>query len=172
MDVIEIPKMNKFYRVLYDVKKRFTMVKIKAKEAEFKLCKIQKKFIGPNKTCYFVTHDGRTLKYINPEIGMNDTVKLNLLQNKVEDFFKLQVGNTVFCLHGNNRGRVGVCVHITKFDGQHDLITVKDAHGHSFTTRTSYVMAIGKGNSSEITLPKEKGLKMTIVEEKEEKAGH
>lgn len=68
MDVIEIPKMNKYYRVLYDVKKRFTMVKLKAKEAEFKLCKIQKKFIGPNKTCYYVTHDGRTLKFINPDI--------------------------------------------------------------------------------------------------------
>ena len=41
MDVIEIPKMNRFYRVLYDLKKRFSLVKIKAKEAEYKLCKIQ-----------------------------------------------------------------------------------------------------------------------------------
>lgn len=168
MDVVEIPKMNKQFRVLYDVKKRFTLVKLKQKEAEFKLCKVQKKFIGPNKTCYHVTHDGRTLKFINPDIEMNDTVKLNLVDNKVVDFIKLEVGNTVFCQQGNNRGRVGICVHITKFDGQHDLITVKDARGNSFTTRTSYVMAIGHGSKSEITLPKDQGIKKTIVEEREE----
>lgn len=100
---------------------------------------------------------------------MNDTVKLNLIQNKVEDFYKLQVGNTVFCQQGNNRGRVGMCVHITKFDGQHDLITVKDAQGNSFTTRTSFVMAIGNGSNSEISLPRDKGVRRTIVEERDEK---
>lgn len=89
MDVITIPKMNRQYRLLYDIKKRFSLVKIKAKEAEFKLCKIEKKFIGPNKTCYFVTHDGRTLKYIDPNIELNDTVKLNLVKNQVEDYYKL-----------------------------------------------------------------------------------
>ena len=78
MDVIDIPKMNKSYRVLYDVKRRFTLVKLKAKEAEFKLCRIQQKFIGPNKICYLVTHDGRTLKFVDPEVEINDTVKLNL----------------------------------------------------------------------------------------------
>lgn len=29
MDVIDIPKMNKSYRLLYDVKGRFTLVKLK-----------------------------------------------------------------------------------------------------------------------------------------------
>ena len=89
MDVVEIPKMNRFYRVLYDIKKRFSLVKIKAKEAEYKLCKIQQKFIGPNKTCYYVTHDGRTLKYIDPQITIDDTVKLNLVKNTVDEFYKL-----------------------------------------------------------------------------------
>lgn len=65
-----------------------------------------------------------------------------------------------------------MCVHITKFDGQHDLITVKDAQGHSFTTRTSYVMAIGNGSNSEITLPRDKGVRKTIVEEREDKLGN
>jgi len=48
------------------------------------------------------------------------------------------------------------------------LITVKDSKGHSFTTRTSYVMAIGKGNQSQITLPKGDGLRKTIMEDIQE----
>lgn len=40
-DVIEIPKMNMAYRVLYDVKGRFCFVPIKKKtEQNYKLCKI------------------------------------------------------------------------------------------------------------------------------------
>merc|ERR1712054_10034 len=37
MDVISIPKTGENYRMLYDVKGRFTLVKIKQKEADFKL---------------------------------------------------------------------------------------------------------------------------------------
>jgi len=44
------------------------LVKLKKKEAAFKLCRIQKKAIGPNKVCYYVTHDGRTLRYIDPSV--------------------------------------------------------------------------------------------------------
>lgn len=68
MDVISIPKMNVNYRVLYDHKGRFVFVKIKDKEADWKLCKIEKKAIGPNKIAYLVTHDGRTIRYANPDI--------------------------------------------------------------------------------------------------------
>jgi small subunit ribosomal protein S4e len=40
-DVIEIPKMNMAYRVLYDSKGRFCFVPLKKKnEKDFKLCKI------------------------------------------------------------------------------------------------------------------------------------
>ena len=168
MDVIDIPRMNKSYRLLYDVKGRFTLVKLKQKENEFKLCRIQKKFIGPNKICYLTTHDGRTLKFVDPEIEINDTVKLNLKTGKVVDYYKFRVGNTVFCNAGNNIGRVGIVQHINKFSGQFDLVTVKDAQDNQFTTRVNYVMIIGNGDQSEIALPKDKGVKKSILQEMEE----
>lgn len=165
MDVLDIPKLSASYRVLYNAKGRFVFVKLKKKEAQFKLCRVQKKATGPNKVCYFVTHDGRTLRYINPDVEMNDTLKLNLETNEVEGIFKMKVDNVVYAMNGNNRGRVGVVKHISKFHGNHDLITIKDARGHTFTTRVSYVMAIGTGSKSVITLPKEMGLRNSIVEE-------
>lgn len=168
MDVIDIPKMNKSYRLLFDNKGRFTLVKLKQKEAEFKLCRIQKKFIGPNKICYLVSHDGRTLKFVDPNIEINDTVKLNMKTNKVTDFYKFKVNNIVLCLGGNNKGRVGTIQHISKFSGQSDLVTVKDSKGNQFTTRTNYVMVIGNEDKSEITLHKDNGLRKNILEEMEE----
>lgn len=165
MDVLDIPKLSTSYRVLYNEKGRFVFVKLKKKEASFKLCRVQKKAIGPNKVCYFVTHDGRTLRYINPDVEMNDTLKLNLKDNTVEEVFKMKVDNVVYVMNGNNRGRVGVVKHISKFAGNHDLVTIKDVKGHTFTTRVSYIMAIGTGTKPVISLPREAGLRKTILEE-------
>jgi small subunit ribosomal protein S4e len=165
MDVIEIPKMKTNYRVLYDSKARFTFVRINDNEAKFKLCKVEKKALGPNKITYLVTHDGRTIRFADKEIKIGDTVKFNLEKNEVEDFISMSVGNLAFCSNGNNRGRVGVIDHINKFDNNFDLITIKDGNGHSFTTRTSYITAIGKGSKSMITLPKGEGISLSIIEE-------
>ena len=165
MDVIEIPKMKANYRVLYDAKARFTFVKINDAEAKFKLCKIEKKALGPNKITYLVTHDGRTLRLADKDIQIGDTVKLNLEKNQVEDFIPMAVGNLAFVSDGNNRGRVGLIDHINKFDNNFDLVTIKDSKGHSFTTRTSFIAAIGRGSKPLITLPKGNGISMSIMEE-------
>lgn len=49
MDVIDLPKMGAAFRVLYDVKGRFTFVRLPAGENAFKLCRVQRKMVGPNK---------------------------------------------------------------------------------------------------------------------------
>lgn len=165
MDVIDLPKVGASYRVLYDVKGRFVFVKIKKAEAAFKLCKVEKKQVGANGITYLVTHDGRTLRFVDKEVGMNDTVRLNLDNGEVTERLPMVVNNLAFIMNGSNRGRVGIITHISHFDGNHDLVTLKDAKGHLFTTRSSYVFTIGKGNSSSITLPKENGVKLSILEE-------
>ena len=77
----------------------------------------------------------------------------------------MKVDNVVYVTNGNNRGRVGIVKHISKFAGNHDLVTIKDSKGHIFTTRVSYVMAIGNGSKPVISLPKESGLRKSILEE-------
>lgn len=169
MDVIEIPKMKLNYRVLYDAKARFTFVKIKDDEAKFKLCKIEKKALGPNKITYLVTHDGRTIRFADKDIKVGDTIKLNLEKNVVEDFIPMTAGNLALCSDGNNRGRIGIIDHVNKFDNNFDLITIKDARGHSFTTRTSYIITIGRGTKALISLPKGNGISLSIIEEAEKR---
>jgi small subunit ribosomal protein S4e len=68
MDVLTLEKTKESYRILYDVKGRFVLKSLKEEESKFKLCKIKRKELGPNKIPYIVTHDGRTIRYANPEI--------------------------------------------------------------------------------------------------------
>ncbi len=85
MDVVSIEKTGEFFRILYDVKGRYQGHKIDEKEAKFKLCKVKRKAMGPNKIPYIVTHDARTIRFPHPDIKKNDTVKVCFLsfENKL-----------------------------------------------------------------------------------------
>ena len=67
-------------------------MRIDAKEAGFKLCKVTKKVITKNKIPYIVTHDGRTIRYPHPDIHKNDTVKVSLFLRSV---FLLEARNSI-----------------------------------------------------------------------------
>ena len=83
MDTISLAKTNEHYRVLYDVKGRFTLVKVKDTEAKFKLLKVIKKAVGLNKIPYIVTSDARTIRFPHPEINEGDTIKYDLEKGQI-----------------------------------------------------------------------------------------
>jgi hypothetical protein len=49
--------------------------------------------------------------------------------------------------------------------GGHDIVHIEDAAGNRFATRISNVFVIGKGNKPLISLPKGKGVRLTILQE-------
>jgi len=169
MDVISIKKTGELYRVLYDVKGRFILRNISAEEAKSKVCKITKKAVGPNKIPYIVTHDGRTIRFPSPEISVYDSVKIDIATGLVTDSVKFETGNLCMITNGNNIGRVGVIVHRDRHIGGFDIVHVRDARGHSFATRIGNIFMIGKGKNPWISLPREKGISLTPLEEKHAK---
>ena len=52
-----------------------------------------------------------------------------------------------------------------KHKGTFETIHVEDAQGHQFATRLGNVFTIGKGTKPWVSLPKGKGIKLTIIEE-------
>jgi small subunit ribosomal protein S4e len=67
---------------------------VKPDEAKFKLVRVKAQSVGANKIPYIVTHDGRTLRYPNPEIQVNDTLKLDLATGKILEHIKFDSGIT------------------------------------------------------------------------------
>ncbi|GFY82408.1 ribosomal protein S4 (RPS4A) family protein [Actinidia rufa] len=165
MDVVSIPKTNENFRLLYDTKGRFRLHSIRDEEAKFKLCKVRSVQFGQKGIPYINTYDGRTIRYPDPLIKANDTIKLDLESNKVTDFIKFDVGNVVMVTGGRNRGRVGVIKNREKHKGSFETIHIQDATGHEFATRMGNVFTIGKGSKPWVSLPKGKGIKLSIIEE-------
>merc|ERR1712146_62829 len=87
------------------------------------------------------THDGRTIRFPDPEIKMFDTVRVNTETNKIEDFAKFEHGNVCMLTGGNNIGRVGVMTHREKHPGSFEIVHLKDKEGHAFATRLQNVTA-------------------------------
>lgn len=68
MDVIQIEKTNENFRLVYDPKGRFVPHRISNEEAAYKLCKVKRQQFGKAGVPYIATHDGRTIRYPDPDI--------------------------------------------------------------------------------------------------------
>jgi small subunit ribosomal protein S4e len=165
MDVLTVAKTNESYRLLYDIKGRFTLTKLKEAESKIKLLKIKKRAVGPNKVPYVVTHDARTIRFPNPDISEGDTVKFDLEKNQITEWFKNEPGHQAYITAGNNVGRVGQILHVEKHLGSYDIVHLKDSNGKTFATRAGNLFIIGNKKSS-ITLPEAEGNYLNILEEK------
>jgi len=190
MDVISIEKSGEHFRLLYDVKGRFTIHRITPEEAQYKLCKVKRVQLGHKGVPYLVTHDGRTIRYPDPAIRVNDTIRLTLPTKltspekpkavgvaphgvapspKIDGFIHFEVGNLVSCTGGRNIGRAGIVVSKERHLGGFDIVHVRDAMDKEFSTRATNVFVIGEGTKPWISLPKNKGIKLSITEERDQK---
>jgi ribosomal protein S4E len=166
MDVVEIEKSGDKFRLLFNTKKRFVLHRLSDEEKKFKLCRVTKVEIGKKRIPYVVTHDGRTIRYPDPLIESNDTVKVDIESGKITDFIKFDAGNVVMVTKGRSTGRVGTIVSVEKHPGSFDIVTIKDAKGSVFATRLQNVFVIGKGKTPWVSLPPGNGIKLSILDEK------
>jgi len=169
MDVIQLERTNEHFRLIYDIKGRFTVHRIQAAEAKYKLCRVKKVGVALKGVPFIVTHDGRTIRYPDPLIKVNDSVQVDIETGKIMDFIKFDSGNLCMITGGRNLGRVGTVTHRERHPGSFDICHIKDTLGHSFATRLSNVFIIGKGQKAFISLPRGKGVKMSIAEERDKR---
>jgi len=167
MDVISIDKTKENFRMLYDTKAKFVLHKISKEEAAYKLCRVKKVARGPKGVPFAITHDGRTVRYPDPDVKPNDTIRVDLATGKILDHVKFEAGNSVMICGGNNIGRVGTIVHRERHPGSFEIVHVKDEVGHTWATRLTNVFVIGKGSKSWISLTKGSGIKLNIIENRQ-----
>ncbi|KAH8914294.1 hypothetical protein BT69DRAFT_1343183 [Atractiella rhizophila] len=86
MDVVSLPKSSEHFRILYDTKGRFTLHRISAEEATYKLLKVRKVQLGSRGVPFIVTHDGRTIRYPDPAIKVNDSIIYNIEEGRSRVF--------------------------------------------------------------------------------------
>jgi small subunit ribosomal protein S4e len=170
MDVVSIERSNETFRLLYDTKGRFILHPVKADEASYKLCRVQKLEVSKKSIPFVVTHDGRTIRFIDPLVKVNDTLKVDITTGKPVETLKFGVGQMCMVQRGRNAGRIGTIQHVEKHPGSFDIVHVKDSADNVFATRMKNVFVIGNGAKPSISIPKGKGVKLSILEERNVRA--
>ena len=167
MDVVEIPKAGDQFRLIFDTKGRYVLHRIDDEEKKYKLCRVKRAETSKKGIPFVVTHDGRTIRYPDPLIKVDDVVKVDIESGKIISFNKFESGKMAMITKGRNTGRVGTIMHVEKHPGSFDIVSVRDSQGHTFSTRAENIFILGTSDASDITLPKGKGIKLSILEERE-----
>ena len=156
MDVISMPDLNKFYRVLPSHKGLF-LNPISKEEASFKLFRIEDRTIAKNGSSQIALHDGTNMLVKaedpdKPEVVYETfaTLKLGLPEKQVLDQLKTKTGNIAIITGGKNIGKQGKIVEIEKTVAKkrrNALVVVEDEKGGRYQTILDFVFSIGGAKS-------------------------
>ncbi|SRR3989344_1109550 len=141
MDIVKVA--NDSYRVLFSNKGKFRLKPIKKDESNIKPCKIiNKKMVRGNKL-QVTLYDGKNI-FTDNSSATNDTLIIDLAENKVNSSIKFEKGAIVYIINGKYIGRTGKIVDLEKgkkFKDDKVLISIgKD----NVKTLSSYCIAVGK----------------------------
>ncbi|MBW6461564.1 MAG: 30S ribosomal protein S4e [DPANN group archaeon] len=148
MDVVALPKINKYYRILLKTGKLMP-VEIESKEASFKLGKIISKNVLHGGKIQFGLHDGRTfamdVKKATYKVG--DTVQITVPGQEVKSHQSLDVGNLVMITGGKNIGTIGKIKMIEIVESPEPNMVLVDVDGTEIRTLKKYIFVIGTKES-------------------------
>jgi small subunit ribosomal protein S4e len=140
MDVIDVPKTKKYYRLLINEKKKLIANEIKETNSNLKPLKIIGKKILKKNKIQINLFDGKNILVDKDPYKVGDTVIYNLSTNKIESHLKLDKKAKVFITDGKYQGRIGEVQEIKK-ETKDDRIVVKDKK-NNFETLKKYAFVI------------------------------
>lgn len=144
MDVVQLPALNRNYRVLLDRRGRLTLRKIDQAETSSKLCRVVRKGIVRGKRVQLSFHDAKTLIGDFDEFKPGDGVKLALPELKILERFPFEKGATALITGGKNVGKVGTITDVKLVEGAQPNIVTLEADGETFQAPEHYVFVVGK----------------------------
>ena len=103
------------------------------------------------------------IRYPDPLIKTTDTVKVDVKTWEDHRFYQIR-SRQLSDGYRWHMSRVGLVTHRVRHHGSFDIVHVQDAAGKQFATRLSNVFIIGKGTKAYISLPRQKGVRLTRKE--------
>lgn len=139
-DIVSLPVLNEYYRVLLDPKGRFKLYK--ENKDSLKLCRINNKTIIKNNSVQLNLHDGTNIIASN-DYRTFDTIMLSLPDKKIARHFSYKPGNIAMVVGGEHIGEIGNIKQIRKVRGSGtNMVAISGKK--EFETIERYVFVIGE----------------------------
>lgn len=151
MDVIQIPKTKKSYRVLPDERGRLVLYPIEEANTKFKLCRIEDKTTIKGGKTQLNLHDGRNF-LTDGDYKTGDVLVLNVPDQEIKDNIKFEDGTIGLITGGKHIGEKGTVKEINITRSSMPNTVLIETKEKTFQTLQDYVFVLGK-DKPVITLP-------------------
>lgn len=142
MDVISIPKIKKYFRVV-PTAKDLELLEIPEKEAKIKICRIRNKKILDKGKIQINLHDGKNLIVDKDVFKTGDSIVLEF-PKKIFEHIEMDLGTLVLITKGKNAGKIGkIKKFITVKGREPNKLVVEIANKDSEIIR-DYAFSVGK----------------------------
>lgn len=141
MDVISIPKIKKYFRVVPSAK-GFILIEIPENESKLKLLRINNKTVITKGKMQLNLHDGKNLLVPKGEYSTGDSILVELPGMKIVDHVKLGPGSLILLFEGKDIGRTGKVKEIVTGHGEARISY--EVEGVADETIKDHVIVIGK----------------------------
>jgi len=143
MDVIEIPKIKKVYRVV-PFEHGLKLVEIPKKEAKLKLCRINDKTTVRGGRLQLNLHDGRNVLVDKDVYKTGDSLLIELPEQKIVDHIKMEKGSLALIIGGKNRGMLVKVKEVIVTRSREPNKVICEIDGKEIITIKDYVFIVGK----------------------------
>jgi len=143
LDVISIPKINKNYRIIPNVK-GLDLVEIDKKETNLKICRVDNKSILKKGRTQLNLHDGKNILVENGDYKTGDSLLLELPILKITEHLPLEKGNLGLISKGTSAGRLGKIKELIKGTMREPQKVVCEIDKQDRTVSRNSFIVIGK----------------------------
>jgi len=143
MDVIAIPKIKKYFRVVPS-ESGLKLVEIDEAESGKKLFKIKDKTIVKKGKTQLNLHDGKNLLVDKDIYKTGDSLLLKLPEQKILDHIKLEKGNTALITHGKNSGKIVKIKNVIVTRSREPNKIICELEDEQIEVIKEYVFVVGK----------------------------
>jgi len=146
-DIIALPKISKYYRILRDKDGRHVSIEIDAEAAKTRLCKVKNKTTISGGKVQLNMRDGSNLLADNT-YKSGDSIVLSLepeTRFKIVGHFPFAVGNMAMVIGGKHSGKVARIIDIIKVPGSvpNKIILEDEKTQTKFDTISPYIYMVG-----------------------------
>lgn len=142
-DMIEIPKLNKYYRVVPS-KAGLDLIETSKQESKVKLCRINGKAMVKGGKLQLNLHDGKNILSEKKTFKTGDSVLIELPSQKIVNHLKMDKDMSLIITGGQNRGTIAKIKDIIVKRTRESNKIICQTKEKEFEAIMDYVFVVGK----------------------------
>ena len=140
LDVVEVGDANETVRIILDKRGKIVYIKVPAKEAALKICKIIGKSVIRGNKLQLHLNDGQNFFITSTEkYKVGDSIVVDIKNNKIVDHLPFHDHATVFMFAGKQIGHIGKIMSIDS-----EKVAIKLENGNEYKTKKETLFVVGK----------------------------